>query len=494
LSRQRSRGSTSTTYEHPTSGRSSAAVKGVLWSTVSSGAPALFGMLVFMATSRVLGRADFGIVAFAASIAALGSAILPGGFGEALIQRRLIDQRHLTAVFWVCLASALAIFALICVVAAPIARQMGQPALQSLIPFLGTRVIFDMAGEVPNAILIRTMSFAQMAFRTTVASLVAGVVCVLLLWLGFGVWALAVSQLAAAIVASVGSLFATRWLPSLSFDRHALGELASFGLFATGYRFIGMLSVDQILIGALIGPAGLGIYTFSRRIFQILSDLIAGALSGASYSLLSSLQGDRQKVAEAFLFATFTSSIVSFPVFVGLVLTADQFVPLFFGAHWIEAIPAVQSFSLLGLLTSIGILQSSLIRSQGQANMWFYYLVARQIITIFYVVLFCSWGINALVNAITIETFLMWIPSVQMVAQILRMPILRYLGTFAVPALATLFMFVATTYAKTGFADLAPPLALAATVITGALSYTAFLVLFARQRIFAVRDAVLKRR
>ena len=81
------------------SGRASAAIRGTLWSLVSSLAPAALGLLVFLATSRVLSPAEFGIVAFPASIATIGLAVAPAGFREALIQREGITSVHLDTVF-----------------------------------------------------------------------------------------------------------------------------------------------------------------------------------------------------------------------------------------------------------------------------------------------------------------------------------------------------------------------------------------------------------
>ncbi|UXN69086.1 lipopolysaccharide biosynthesis protein [Devosia neptuniae] len=480
--------------DHVRTNRSGAAIRGVLWSVVNSFAPAALGILVFMATSRVLSPAEFGIVSYAASIAMLGTAIAPAGFSEAIIQRSKIEPRHLDTVFWLCTGAALLIYAGLCFAAFPLANQLNEPILNALLPFIGIRVIFDMAAAVPNALLVRSMSFKKLAMRTTVASVVAALLCLALLWLGFGLWALAFSQLATAITTCIGALVSVRWLPKFRFSFQALRELASFGLFASGNRIITLVSIDQLLIGTLLGPAGLGIYSFARRIFQILTDLITGALSSVSYALLSSLQNERDKLREAYFLGTFASSVLSFPVFMGLALIADDFVPLAFGHNWVEAVPAVQAFCLLGLITSIGVLQSSLVKSQGQADLWFYYLIGKQVTTVLYVVLFYKWGVNALTLAIVIQNFIMWPPSVHMVIRILRVSAWAYLGTFATPVLATALMIGAGIFVKLELVDAHPVLRLAATVAVCAAVYGGAILVLARKRLLAVKGMVLKKR
>lgn len=479
---------------HVKTGRAAAAMRGALWSMLSSFAPAAFGVIVFMATSRVLGPAEFGIVAFAASIATVGMAVAPAGFRDALIQRASITPRHLDAVFWLCIGAALLIYAIILAAAGPLAASFAEPELALLIPFIGLRVVFDMAAAVPNGLLVRTMSFRKIALRTTLASLVAAIGCLTLLWFGFGLWALAFSQLATSIVTSIGALVAARWRPGLTFDLKALKDLRAFGLFSTGNHFITTISIDQLLIGALLGPAGLGLYSFARRIFQILTDLITGALNLVSYSLLSSMQQEPDKLRDAYLFGTFASSIIAFPVFAGLALIAADLIPFAFGPQWTEAVPVVQAMCALGLLTAVGVLQASLVKSQGQADLWFYYMAGKQAVTVLYVFLFSGWGVSALTNALVIQNFIMWMPTVYMVVRLLGISPWAYLASFGLPVFATSVMLAAGLLVQSQLPEAQPLLRLGATIAVCGLVYASLVLLLGRRRIMQIRATLLRRR
>nr|WP_314259306.1 lipopolysaccharide biosynthesis protein [uncultured Devosia sp.] len=482
-----------TRLDHLKTGRASAAIKGAIWSLVSSFAPAALGFLVFLATSRVLSPTEFGIVAFAASIATVGTAIAPAGFREALIQRGAITKTHLDTVFWLCTGAAGLIYIGLCVAAPFITGASGEADLLLLIPFISARVIFDMAAAVPNALLVRTMSFKMLALRTTVASAVAAIICLGLLWLGLGLWALAASQLAASVTTCIGAMIAARYIPSFRFSPKALGELKAFGLFSTGNHFITTLNLDQLLIGALLGPAWLGIYGFARRIFQILTDVISGALNLVSYSLLSSMQHEPAKLRDAYQLGTFASSVVAFPVFAGLALVANDLIPLAFGSHWLDAVPVVQAFCVLGVLTSVGNLQSSLIRSQGQADLWFYYVLGKQAVTVLYIFLFAGWGIVPLSISLVILNFVVWLPTVHMVVRLLGISAFAYLGSFALPTLATGVMWACGWWVQHELTNADPWLRLGITIGASASSYASVIFLLGGERIYTMVNFVKRR-
>ncbi|MHB2264601.1 lipopolysaccharide biosynthesis protein [Aliihoeflea sp. PC F10.4] len=475
------------------SGRTRAAVHGIFWSALSGFGPAAVAAGVFVISSRILTPAEFGIVALATSIAMFSSAIAPAGFGHALIQRKDIGRRHLDSVFWLCLAVALVIYGVLVLAAPSLSRWLGEGMLALLLPVIGLRVLFDLATVVPHALLSRAMAFNKMAMRTLIASLVSAGVCLILLAMGYGLWALALSQLASSVAICVGTLLSVEWRPGLRFSGSALRELARYGIFASGHRIINLINLDRILIGSLLGAAALGIFSFAWRIFQILNDLIAGALNAVSYTLLASLQSEEEKLKEAFLFATFASSALSFPVFVGLGAIAGDLVPVVFGDQWLEAVPAIRAFCVIGMLSCIGILQASLINSQGHANWWFYYLVTKQTVTALIILTFYSYGVSVLVFAMAVQTFVMWPAAVWMVLRILKIGAWAYLKPFLAPTLSCLVMLVGVLFVKMEMAFEPAWLRLGAQVGTGALLYCATLALLDRRRIFQIRDLVLKR-
>lgn len=481
-------------YRHLRSGRRRAAVRGVFWSALSGLVPAAVSAGVFTVTSRYLTPAEFGLVALAASIALLASAVAPAGFGQALIQRETVRRAHLDSVFWLCLVVALAIFAALALAAPWLARLLGEPGLAIFVPVLAIRVVFDLAAVVPNALLTRSMSFDRLAWRASAASLIAGGVCLVLLMMGYGIWALALSQLASSVAICAGSLLAAGWLPSLRVEIGALRELARYGMFASGHRVIRLVNIDQLLLGALLGAAPLGIFSFARRIFQILNDLIAGALNAVSYSLMASLQSEKEKLREAFLFSTFASSAVSFPVFVGMGVVAADLVPLLFGDHWVEAVPALRAFCFIGLMSCIGILQASLITSQGHAGWWFWYLTAKQAVTAVIIVGLYRFGVTAVVLAMAVQNLVMWPASVSMVLRILGIGTAAYMRPFLAPAVASAAMLAGVLAIQRYGPASSDWTHLAEQVAGGALVYCAVLFALDSARLFQMRDLVMKRR
>ncbi|WP_163272928.1 lipopolysaccharide biosynthesis protein [Chelativorans alearense] len=481
-------------YGRLRSGRARAALHGVFWSALSGFAPAAVAAGVFTVTSRFLTPGEFGLVALATSIAMLASAVAPAGFGQALVQREDLGRRHLDSVFWLCVLVALAIYAVLVLAAPALAGFMGEAGLKALLPVIGLRVVFDLAVVVPNALLSRAMAFSKMAMRTMIASLISGAVCLGLLALGYGLWALALSQVASSAAICVGTLLSVNWRPGLRFEWRALRELAHYGMFASGHRILRMMRLDQILIGMLLGTTALGIFSFARRIFQLLNDFVAGALNAVSYSLLASLQSEHEKLKEAYLFATFASAALSFPVFVGLAVVANDLIAVLFGAHWIEAVPAVRSFCVIGLLSCIGVLQASLINSQGNPNWWFYYMAAKQAVTALVIVAFYRFGVSALVFALAVQNFLMWPAAVWMVLKILKIGPWTYLRPFLSPALACLAMLVGVLALRQYMNEDTAYLRLAGEVLSGAVIYCAVLAALDSRRIFQMRDVVLKRR
>lgn len=463
-------------YRYMKVGRAKAAFKGIIWSSLNSLAPALIGAAVFALASRFLTPGEFGIVAFAGSISTFISAVAPLALGDAIVQHADITEEHLSSVFWLCVLAALAIYTVMIIFVCSAPFIAAEPGLSSFVLVVGARVIFDLIATVPNALLVRAMSFDRLAVRTTIASLVSAVVCIAVLWMGFGAWALALSQLSAAVAASIAAIISAQWRPRWIFSRVALGDLKRFGLFASGDRVITTISVDQLIVGALLGTGSLGLYGFAQRVYQVPSQLFVGVWSSVSFPLLSSLSDDQVKLGKAYVSMTFACSLVSFPVFVGLAAVADDLIRSIFGVQWLDSLWILRGFCVIGLFACIGGLQSALIRSQGRADWWMWYVGINQLLTAVVVLCFCRFGIFAMVGAMVVKTIVYWPVSVIMTTKILKLSPKEYVISFFRPVLATFIMFTFVLFVRRYLHDISPTIRLGTLVALGACAYAAAII------------------
>lgn len=480
-------------YAHVKIKRSSAAVRGAVWAAINSIVPTLLNSLVFIITSRYLLPHDFGIVALAVSAVSLISAVAPAAMGEAIVQQFNIKKSHLDTVFWLCMISAVLLYAVLILFTPYIVLKMGQPAVSELIPVLGLKLLFDLSAVVPNALITRAMSFHLIAFRTITATIFSSIICLTLLINGYGIWALALSQLAVSVTSCIAVFYGAKWKPGVEVSIKALRDLSQYSIFASGNRFLQSMNLDQIIIGTAIGPAALGIYNFSKRLFQMLNDVIAGALTSVSAALLSSLQNEKEKAREAFLFATFASSIVSFPSFVGLAAIAGTLIPFIFGDHWNAAIWPIRWFCLIGLMSCIGVIQSSLINSQGKNNWWFYYQLIRQIFTIATIFLLRDQGMTYIVMAIALQTVLFWPVTLVMVSKIINLRVTTYFRQFFEPLFASAVMLLAIWLIDYYFSNKSATIRLSSEVLVAMVIYTMMIFFLSREKLLLIAKSFLNR-
>jgi O-antigen/teichoic acid export membrane protein len=237
------------------------------------------------------------------------------------------------------------------------------------------------------------------------------------------------------------------------------------------------------MVGGLMGVTAVGLFGFAKRISLIVTDLSAGALSAVTYSLLVSLQQEKEKLREAVLLATYASSLISFPLFVGLALVSPDAIPLIFGSHWLAAVPILQVVCALGLLAAIGIIQASVIKSQGRADWWMWYQAIQQLLTVLVVLMFYGYGLKSVALAIVVKTWIVWPATLVMTSHLVKLPMLSYLRQFSTPILGCISMAVSLHLLRLGFRIEADLLRLTAEILLGAAVYALTLWSLARKRL-----------
>lgn len=468
---------------HLNSGRAAAAVKGWGWSFINIATTTLLAAAVFLVTSRVLTPVEFGAVALAVAVVSLIAAAIPMAFGDALIQRADLRPDHLDSVFWLSGGVATVAYAALFSLSPWIGEVSGVPVVGQILPVLGLRLLFEGFGPVPAALIHRRMQFRTVALRTMLANGLGATACLGLVAFGAPLWGLVISQVVSTAIALVVTFVAAGWRPSGPPRLTALVELSNFGLYAIAERLFTEARIDQLLLGSFVGAEPLGIFFFARRVFQMLSDLTAGALSSVSGVLFASLQTEIEKRRSAYLAASFASAALAFPVFSGLIVIAPTAIPFVFGDHWAGAVFAVQAFAAVGIMAGLGIMQISLIRAMGRADWCFWYMAIGQALNWLIILVLYPLGLQAIMAAFLLRTMLLWPVSVHKTQQLLQLGLAPYVFSVIGPAMATTFMAIAISLLPWAFPDLTGWVQLAAQIGTGALVYAVALPILSINRI-----------
>lgn len=479
---------------HVSKDRGRIAILGVGWSALNTGSATLISILVFIVTSRILGPEEFGLVALAISIVTLVGCATPGGFGEAIVQRKAISDADLDTVFWICFGSGVLLFLPLVLLSGTVAELSGEPVLAYLLPFFGIKLILDVLAVVPQALVVRAMQFKYVAARTAIGNSIGGMVCVAMALHGYGLWALAAAPMVTSLVSLAILVRAARWRPGMRFSFGSMRQMMRFGLFASGTTALDHLNIDRLILGFLAGPTVLGLYFLGKRLFDILSGMTVGVIAWVATVFFASTQEDDPATQiKAFRNVMRATTLLTFPVFGGLYAIADSAVPLILGEHWLPALPAVKAFAILGLCAGVFASSTTLATGLGRADLVFGVDLLRNLLSAVAILVALNDGFEAVMAALVVVHAVM-LPSGFFIAhKLIGVSLREYLTAPIQPLLTTLVMVGALVLLPKALPGLNAAPLLALQVGLAASIYIGLTLSFSREQIAELRQVFAKR-
>ncbi len=346
------------------------------WASIEFAFNALFRFSVKLVLAKILLPNDFGLVGMSSIFIAIASAASELGMGAALIQKKNDDEAEglFNTAFWSGLVWGVVIFAIISLVVAPMAADFyKEPILITLIPVLSIGIILSPLNLVHNVILTRSMNFKKIAMVNNMAALVAGVVGIVAAYYNMGVWALALNNLLVVVIAIPLLFWQTRWIPKLYWNKDHFKVIFGFGVYSTGTSIFSRItySVDNLVIGKMLGSNALGAYTLSFSLTENLRQTISSILNKVMYPVFGKYQDDPAKLKRYFLKIININSIIIYPIMVFLFLFAKDLIEYIFGNSWVEAIIPLQILSVAVMVHLIVNSFTALLRGMGHPGLEF---------------------------------------------------------------------------------------------------------------------------
>ncbi len=340
----------------------------MLWSVIEVAVKRTLDFVVKLILARLLFPEDFGVIGMATVFITFIQVLNDAGMGPAIIQKKNLTEKHLNTVFWTNIVWSVLLYLILSFAVAPLAASFyDQPILSTIIPVLSISILTGALNTVHFSQLRRDLNFKKIALIRNIASVIAGIVAICMAFLNFGVWALVANSVVAYVITVPLFYNATKWKPSVQWDRQTLREILSFGVFITGSKVIMNLvgNADYLLIGKLAGSVALGAYTLAFMMTNLVSGQVTSMLDTVMFPFYSSIQDDIGKLRAYYLKLIGYYTLILFPIMLTLILFANELVPLFFGDKWGDTILPLQILSLAVMVSVLTTGYNLLFRSTG---------------------------------------------------------------------------------------------------------------------------------
>jgi O-antigen/teichoic acid export membrane protein len=323
----------------------------ILWTVVRTGSDYLFSFLVFAVLARTLGPRAFGVFALAAAFAELVRILPTAGFTNALQRAKSVSPEMADTVLWASLAVASLGAAALALLAGPISRLVGEPAVAPLLVGLGLTLPISAAGGTHIALMLHDFGHKAMASRSVGSNLIGGAAGLAAAWGGWGAWSLVVQRGVTELVGTLMAWQAYPWWPGLKFSTRVLRELSGYSVTMTYTQvvYVALVRVQDVIIGRFIGTAAVGQYRTAWRTVELISQGVIMPFTQVALPTLGRLQDDLPAFRKAYLRITAVCSAVAVPAIVGFAVVAPDAIPLVFGPEWGPAAPVAQVLGLMAL-------------------------------------------------------------------------------------------------------------------------------------------------
>lgn len=348
-------------------------VKGIEWVAVGQLIKYPLQLIISIVIASFLSPKEFGLIAMVTVFTGFASIFVDLGFSSAIIQKKEINNKLLSSVFFLNMTVGLFFTFLFSFGSYFIGWFYEEPKLVPVTIALSFTFIISSLSSVQLAIMQRDMNFKTLVCAELVAFFVSSGGALLLAYFGYGVWALVANHLLIVAITLVLIWKASIWRPSLYFSIKEVKEVWGFGKNLTLFTGLNYWTrnLDNLLIGKFIGNGALGIYSRGYGFVTMPVMQISAVLAKVMFPALSRVKDNINLLTDIYLKSCQIIALITFPLMAGLFLVAEEFVLLFLGKEWIEMIPVLQVFSILGAVHSIATTVGWIYLATGKTNMMF---------------------------------------------------------------------------------------------------------------------------
>jgi O-antigen/teichoic acid export membrane protein len=481
--------------ESPTASLTQKATSGVAWSTIFQVSRQVLSVISVSVLARHVPPSAYGIVSMAATLTNFLETFRDLGTTNALVREPKLTDNLVSTVFW--LNCILGVVMSVCVfgIAVPASRFFHEPALVGVIRTVSLVFLLNALAVVPTALLNREMAFRKINMASFAGAVSGTCVAIITAIRGGGVWSLVFGTLTNTAVTTAALWMYCRWRFLWVMRWAEVRCIASYTLNLSGFNILNYFSrnADNLIVGRFLGSVPLGYYQMAYTLMTYPLSNFTSVICQVLFPAMSQVQGDNARFRRAYVRTCMLISLVTFPLMLGLTVTAGPIIVVVLGKRWLPVAGLLTVFGPLGLIQSISTTVGLIYNAKGRADWMFRWAAVS---TLFFVGSFFAglpWGIMGVAIAYAAMFAIVVIPCFAIPFRLIELPLWGFLKELWPSLRASLLMAGVVVLWRLGLNKMGvtnAPVELFSSITVGAISYVLLMLWWKPRVLQEFRDVL----
>lgn len=382
--------------------------KGLFWKLLENGGAQGVQFVIAIILARLLSPAEYGVVGLIMIFITIANVFVQSGFSTALVQKRQADPVDFSSVCYFELAAALVLYGLLYMAAPRIASFYHIPVLREIVRVLAVVLFPGVVISVQTAYVSRKMEFKGLFLSTLAASVVSGLLSILLAWKGWGVWAMVGQQVSYYFSLMLVLFLTVSWKPQLTFCGDRVRDMFSFGwkLLCASLLDTVFSNLYGLLIGKLYNEELLGSYNRGEQFPRLIASNLSAAIQAVLLPAFSAIQDDREAVCGMVSRAIRLSSFAVIPMLLGLFAVADTLVLALLGEKWLVCVPFLRIMCISYCFWPIHIANLQAINAVGRSDIFLKLEIIKKALSLLALAVGMQFDVVVMVSLKAVQDFL----------------------------------------------------------------------------------------
>jgi len=337
------------------------------WQSLSVISKNVIQVIYFAIMTRLLMKADYGLMAIINGLVGIGNIFVQGGMGSALIQRKEINNRHINGALQTSLLIGTIIYAIFYFTAPSISVIYEDIRLELLIKVASLNLILLSINNISVNLLQKNYLFKSASLVNIISIIIGYGIGVVLAFNEYGVWSLVIATLVSSLIGTVALFY---FAPIKISFRPCLQEARELFGFGSGMillylsNFLSNKGLN-LIFGKVFPTDILGVYERTSALKSLPSGFLSSIINKVMFPVMSEIQDENEKLLNIYKFGLGVSNSIMVPTTVFLIFFSPEIVQILMGPNWSEAVLPLQIMFLILTFSNSGSMTDSIIRAKG---------------------------------------------------------------------------------------------------------------------------------